>query len=228
MMQRRTSLMAVVFALVVLLVGTLSVFAQEPPVDVQPESCVICHSGAGADHQAIYDDYADASTLELTIDSVTSVPNGAGAFNATMTFTIKKNGAAYMDADGLPSLDQKRFYAVTYNSATRMFDNSKSFSNPVVLGNGQYSVTATGMTYAPELSNSQVYAYIADGVLATEGMKLYGDVANAGAEFGDVDTYVSAANVSGCEKCHGTPYMKHGYRAAAVAGLPDFAACKAC
>ncbi len=227
-MQTRTSFMAVVFALVILLVGTLSVFAQDPCADLKPESCVICHSGAGAEHQAIYDDYADKSTLELTIDSVTSVPDGAGAFNATMTFTIKKNGAAYLDADGLPSLKQKRFYAVTYNSATRMFDNSKSFSNPVALGNGQYSVTATGITYAPESSNGLVYAYIADGILDTEGMTLYGDVSNAGNASGDVATYESAANVSGCEKCHGTPYMKHGYRAAAVAGLPDFAACKTC
>jgi OmcA/MtrC family decaheme c-type cytochrome len=228
MMQRRTSLTAVVFALVVLLVGTSGVFAQGLPADVQPESCVICHNGAGADHQAIYNDYADASTLVLTIDNVTSVPNAAGGFNATMTFTIKKDGVPYIDADGLPSLSQKRFYAVTYNNATRVFDNSKSFTNPVALGNGQYSVTATGMTYAPELSNSEVYAYIADGVLDTEGMTLYGDVSNAAKAFGDVVTFGSAANVSGCEKCHGAPYMKHGYRAAAVAGLPDFAACKAC
>ena len=118
-MQRRTSLTAVVFALLVLLVGTSGVFAQGLPAGVQPESCVICHSGAGADHQAIYDDYADASTLELTIDNVTSVPDGAGGFNSTMTFTIKKGGVPYIDADGLPSLDQKRFSAVTYNSATR-------------------------------------------------------------------------------------------------------------
>jgi len=30
------------------------------------------------------------------------------------------------------------------------------------------------------------------------------------------------------EKCRGAPYQKHGYRAAQVAGLPDFAACKSC
>ncbi len=227
-MQRRTSLMAVVFALVVLSGGTSGVFAQGLPVDVQPESCVICHSGAGADHQAIYDDYADASTLELTIDNVTSVSNGSGGFNSTMTLTIKKDGVPYIDADGLPSLDQKRFASVTYNSATKVFDNAKSYTNPVALGNGQYSVTATGMTYAPELSNSFAYGYIADGKLDTEGMTLYNDVSNAAKAFGDVGTYGSAANVSGCEKCHGTPYMKHGYRAAVVAGLTDFAACKAC
>jgi OmcA/MtrC family decaheme c-type cytochrome len=59
-------------------------------------------------------------------------------------------------------------------------------------------------------------------------MALYTDVYNAGQAYGDAGTYVSAANVSGCEKCHGTPYMKHGYRAAEVGGLPDFAACKVC
>ena len=93
---------------------------------------------------------------------------------------------------------------------------------------GQYSVTNTSATWAPETSNAQAYVYVADGALASEGFQLYTDVSNVGLAFGDAGTYVSAANVSGCEKCHGTPYMKHGYRAAAVAGLADFAACKAC
>jgi OmcA/MtrC family decaheme c-type cytochrome len=148
-----------------------------------------------------------------------------------MKFTIEKNGAPYIDVDGLPTLEQKRFYAVTYDSATRMFDNSKSFSNPVALGGGKYSVTATEITYAPEDSNGLVYAYIADEQLdaATGGrVKLYEDLASAAKAFGDVNTYESAAVVSGCEKCHGTPYAKHGYREAEVAGIPDFASCKTC
>jgi hypothetical protein len=169
-MQTRKSLMAV--ALVVLLVSTSGVLAQEPCDDVQPESCVTCHSGAGALHQADYDAYTDASSLDLTVDGVASVDNGDGTFDATMTFTIMKDGVAYIDADGLPSLGQKRFYAVTYDSATGQFDNSKSFSNPVALGNGQYSVTATGIAYDLNNSNGQAYAYIADGLLDTEGMKL--------------------------------------------------------
>ena len=40
--------------------------------------------------------------------------------------------------------------------------------------------------------------------------------------------YVSNASVEGCEDCHGAPYLKHGYRAAKVEGLGDFAACKEC
>ena len=136
-MQKRARLMAVVLAIVAILAGTSSLFAQELCDDLQPESCVICHSGAGEKkHQAIYDDYADASSFELAIDGVTSVPDGTGAFNATMTFTIKKNGVPYLDQDGLPSLEQKTFYMVTYDSATRRFDNAKSFSQPVALGDG--------------------------------------------------------------------------------------------
>ena len=199
--------------------------------DVQPEDCVICHEQAGVKHQEVYDSYTDQSAFKVTIDSVASVDNGVGTYDVTMMFTIKKNGQPYIDVNGLPSLDQMRVYTVTYDSTTEMFDNDHRLSNGgsgvIALGGGQYSVTST-MDYAPELSNAEVYLYIAQGKLDTEGMTLYDNVYNAGKKFGDVDTYESAANVSGCEKCHGTPYYKHGYRAAKVSGLPDFAACKTC
>jgi hypothetical protein len=230
-MQKRTSFMAVVFALVVLLMGTSSVFAQVQVAAVQPESCVICHSEAGADHQAIYDDYADASSLGLTIDSVTSASNTDGTYTATMKFSIEKDGVAYIDVDGLPTLEQKRFYGITYDSATGKFYESIRFRNEVALGGGQYSVTAEGISYKPETSNGAVYAYIADGLLDTESgghVYMYNDVASAGVAYGDVNDYESAANVSGCEKCHGAPYMKHGYRDPVVEGLSDFASCKTC
>ncbi len=234
-MRKQRSLMAVMFTLLTLLLSTTSVFAQlqlaHYDVLSPPESCAICHSGAGVKkHQAIYDDYTDTSSLKLTINSITSIPEGNG-FNGIMTFTIIKDGAPYIDSDGLPSLEQKRFYAVTYDSTTRMFDNSKSFSNPVALGNGQYYVTATGMTYDLNKTNGLAYAYIADGLLDTESgghVSMFNDVSNAGLAFGDVTTYESVANVSGCEKCHGKPYMKHGYRAPEVQGLSDFSSCKTC
>ena len=101
----------------------------------------------------------------------------------------------------------------------------------------------TGASFFPELQTgpgqgAQVYAYVADGLLNTEGAAMYDDVANAGAAFGDADpasanSYQSAANVSACETCHGKPYMKHGYRMAHVTnganpGLTDFSGCKDC
>ena len=197
-------------------------------MDLQPETCGICHKDAGQDHQAVYNDYADASTLGLTINSVKSVSGDDGKFNATMTFTITKNGQPYLDKDGLPGLAQKRFYTVKYDSATEMFTGSQSFSDIKAVGNGVYTAEAVGMAYRPEAEKSEAYGYVGDDVLATEGMTLYANVANAGLAFGDAASYESAANVEGCEKCHGTPYMKHGYRAAAVDGLADFAACKTC
>jgi OmcA/MtrC family decaheme c-type cytochrome len=206
--------------------------------EINPESCAVCHSDVGvASHQADYDDYNDPSELELTITGVTSVADGA-AFDATMTFTITKNGAPYADADGLPSLSQKRFYAVMYDAATRTYENSKSFGTFTATATpGTFTALANDIAYAPELSNAQIYGYIADGDLDVEQggshVHLYADVSNTSLAFGtamatDPSAYVSTANASGCEKCHGTPYMKHGYRAAEVEGIPDFAACKVC
>lgn len=210
---------------------------------INAESCAVCHSGYGVSkHQAVYDAYADTSAFTVTINSVVSVPNATdpAKFDSTMTFTILKDGVAYIDVDGLPSLDQKRFYAVKYNSATRQFTDAITYATAATgavatpndyiksLGGGQYSTTKTAVAYAPEASNAAAYVYIADDKLTTEGMQLYDNVYNAGKAYGDVGAYASAANVAGCEKCHGTPYMKHGYRAAAVTGLSDFAACKTC
>jgi len=128
-MRRRTNFVGVVLALTVLWVGASGLFAAESCDDVQPESCVICHSGAGEkNHQAIYDQYTDASAFAVTIDSVVSVPNADPTkSDTTMTFTIKENGTPYVDVAGLPSLKQKTFYAVQYDSAKQQFINSKSF-----------------------------------------------------------------------------------------------------
>jgi len=227
----------------------------EPIEAAKAESCATCHGGVGDDHQAIYDKYVDASVLELTFDSVTSVPGAiVGEFDVTLTFNIAENGAPFVDAVGLPSLDQKRFYAVQYDSATRQYLNGNTRlreSNVVPGANpGEYILTQTGVPFAPEnplapFDGAQVYGYIArDALLKHAGgsgaelpagshVHLYDDVANTAMAFGTADVtdpaaYESAANVAGCNKCHGTPYMKHGYRAPEVDNLPDFGACKSC
>jgi OmcA/MtrC family decaheme c-type cytochrome len=224
---------------------------------VEPETCVICHGSVDqTEHQSIYNMYTDASTLALTINGVTSqAGTDPGTFDATVTFTITQNGAPYTDVDGLPSLDQKRFYAVAYDPATATFDNSVSFggipgpdndgdgrpdftTNFVATGNlGEYEAYAIGADYDPAaFTDGQLYGYVTKGELDVEEfhgshVDLFNDVANAtlliGA--GAADTYTSPANVAGCKKCHGDPYLKHGYRAAQVTGsLGDFSACKAC
>lgn len=39
----------------------MSFFGEETEegADVGPETCAVCHDNAGAEHQAVYDDYAD-------------------------------------------------------------------------------------------------------------------------------------------------------------------------
>jgi len=213
----------------------------------QLESCATCHGGAGDEHQAIYNSYVDDSALELTIDNVASLANGDGTFTVTASFTILENGLPYVDTIDLANLDQKRFYAVQHFAVPQEYLNScamRTFvlNDPLL---GQYRVQDDDCGYEPENTDAQVYGYIADGELlehsggtgaelpAGSHVHLYEDVSNAALAFGTAqDTspvaYVSAANEAGCAKCHGTPYLKHGYRAAEVAGIPDFAACKVC
>ena len=210
----------------------------------KPESCATCHGDVGQEkHQSLYDKYVDASALDLTISSVTSAPDGAGGFDLTVEFSIAKNGIPFTDYD---NLGQKRFLTNIYDSASGQYLNGLVTLNDSItnLGNGDYVVTETGLTFDPTV-NGQVYGYVADdplvehvggtGAEIPEGshVHLYDNVASAAVAYGDAmasdpDAYESAANVSGCAKCHGTPYLKHGYRDPVVAGLPDFGSCKSC
>ncbi len=204
------------------------------------ESCSTCHAGVGDQHQAIYDKYVDASAFVMTFTGFTSTPN-AGLFDLRLDFSITKNGVAFTDYAGL---DQKAFYVTQYDSATRTYINGNTRLNTLTtVAPGVYRLTQNGVSFDPT-ANGMVYGYIADDSLFThEGpsselpagshVHLYDNVANVALAYGDAnvadpDSYVSAANVAGCEKCHGTPYLKHGYRGPEVANLPDFGACKSC
>jgi OmcA/MtrC family decaheme c-type cytochrome len=209
-----------------------------PASSVEPETCVICHGSVDqTEHQSIYNKYKNAdSSLKLTIDGVASTDNGDGTFDATLTFTVKENGVGLTTAQ-VSALDQLRFKTVIYDSATDTFDNAVEFDKTTITeaaGDGQFTILAEGISYAPELSNAEAYGYAASDELDTEILNsgshvhLYGNVASAGNAYGDVADYESPANVTGCEKCHGTPYRKHGYREAHVAGLSDFSSCKVC
>jgi OmcA/MtrC family decaheme c-type cytochrome len=208
---------------------------QDLVATAKPESCSVCHSGAGSQHQAIYKMYTDAPTLAATIDSVVSTPKGTTpeTYDVLVTFTLTKSGSAYGDLT-LSTLGQKRYTATQYDPATKEFDTASAitFGTLTQVGAGQYTVKATGAKFAPESAgtNAFLYFYFAENptLIPPKGhYNLYDNVASVAKIYGTVD-YASSANVSACEKCHGAPYMKHGYRAAKVAGLPDMVACKAC
>jgi len=215
----------------------------DPVAAAKLESCSTCHGEVGVkEHQAEYNKYA-GTAFALTITDVSSTALGTvpETWDATMTIHLEKDGTsvtglheyAYRGSTTccLPTgVDQGSFYTVQYTSGTGMFDNSKSFSMDLTsdLGSGDFVARTTGATFDPVPVNGQAYAYVAGGLLDTEGLALYENVTNASVAYGDVGTYASLANVEGCEACHGAPYLKHGYRAAMVTGLPDFAACKSC
>jgi hypothetical protein len=95
-----------------------------------------------------------------------------------------------------------------------------------------------------------IYGYIAQNLLPLESYipsehyALYSDLSSAALAFGtaqvaNASTYVSNADVTACQGCHGTPYRKHGYREAIVGNgvatpttqnqvVTTFTPCKAC
>jgi OmcA/MtrC family decaheme c-type cytochrome len=216
----------------------------------EPESCSTCHQGVGDEHQAIYDKYVDPSTLALdfTAADITTVDNGDNTAAIDVTFRITTEGMPFIDAAGLPEMDQKRFIFMQYFTATGTYGPKNCYLAGYVptATPGEYVASGAACEFVGvfPLTDYHIYGYLAEGALFSheggsselpEGshVHLYDNVANEAVAFGaadagHVDAYESAANVAGCEKCHGIPYMKHGYRAAEVAPLPDFAACKSC
>jgi OmcA/MtrC family decaheme c-type cytochrome len=187
---------------------------------------------------------AVGAKLSLKIDGVVTAPVN-GVNTATLTFTVSPAANVCPGGtcdDGLSSavIGQKTFYAQEYNSSTRTFDTARNFSFGNIHfkgitsdGNGaQYTATKANPPFTVETSTSAyVFAYVT-GLAAYPAPSsghyyMPTSVASASKAYGTVG-YTSTANVAGCERCHGAPYSKHGYRQATVAGLPDFVSCKVC
>jgi len=132
------------------------------------------------------------------------------------------------------------FFAANYDDATRTFPSAVEIGDDITaLGNGQFTVTTDPeatpeekVTFDPAtIPNGFWFGYVAKDKLNVEPygrLSLYNDLASVAEAKGNVANYESLANVAGCEKCHGTPYYKHGYRTAQVTGLNDFSSCKGC
>lgn len=203
--------------------------APAAPDGIQPESCATCHPDAGTKHQASYD--------QMYQDGVIQVSDVTYSFadpdQSTVTFKMSKDGAPF-DAR---KADALAIYFVPYADGKFQFEPegermsllSKKISYD---GAGGASTTVTGTT---DLSgvNGLIVVYGRDETIGTipntrVAQNKYPFVAILKTGAG-VD-YVSAANNEGCEKCHTTPYLKHGYIYGEVNHDPgtDFYACKAC
>jgi OmcA/MtrC family decaheme c-type cytochrome len=196
----------------------------------KPESCTVCHTGAGGNHQAIYDAAKDASNLSAVVNDVVT---GASSV-VTVRFTVTYNGHLATPTE-FNSFAQKRVAAVTYDSGSRKFDsNTVSFSGrftantPTAPFDGVFVTTGTALAVAPEAGNTVLWGTLAQGSLNYENT-LYDNVANFSWTHGTID-YASNAIASGCQRCHGTPFLKEGYRGLThdITGVADFVACKAC
>lgn len=204
---------------------------------LKAESCVVCHDGAGAQHQAKFDRYSDASRLGLQITNVTA-SGTAPNITVVATLAVTDNGLPFAGGEtGFLAFPQKTFYWVQYDPVAKNFPTSKSFAvNATSVDGGAggvFTLTGTGFAFDPTVTDGAVFGYVARNQIQTElpltdQIKLYDDVASAAWSHGLVNQYESVANVEACENCHGAPYAKHGYRVAAVAGLNDFVACKTC
>jgi OmcA/MtrC family decaheme c-type cytochrome len=207
--------------------------ADAPAAEVlKVETCSTCHSTAGANHQASYD--------ELYQDGVITVTNMAYAFTApsthTVSFDMNKDGAPF-DAKNADSIG---IYFVPYTDGAFQFEpaterlNMKGTITCDTAGKCKSVLVGEGDLYTVNYRsvNGLVVLYGRDETVGSLPARIslnkypFAAVLETGA---GVD-YVSAANDAGCVKCHTDPYLKHGYIYAQVNDDPgtDFYTCKAC
>jgi hypothetical protein len=194
---------------------------------VQAETCSVCHTEAGATHQDSYD--------ELFQDGVIKVTDLAYSFSgpdaSTVSFKMTKNGAPF-DAR---QADNLSIYFVPYKDGKFQFEPAAdrlSLKGDLVYdGKGGVSTTVTNTENFSGV-DGLVVVYGRDDTVgslpARVSLNKYPFAAIL--ETGNGVDYVSPANNAGCEKCHTTPYLKHGYIYGEVNHDPatDFYTCKAC
>jgi hypothetical protein len=188
------------------------------------EYCNSCHEYDSFMHQASYDELYQGGVIEV---SNLAYAYSTGSASSVVTFDMTKFGNNFdcLDADSLG------IYFSSYNGTS--FDvGRQSLKGTVSYDNaGACMSTIAGVDLTGE--DGIIVVYGRDETVASiPGTRVqqakYPFAAVA--TLGDVD-YQSPANVSGCEKCHTVPYLKHGYIFANVEpGDPtmDFYTCKAC
>jgi OmcA/MtrC family decaheme c-type cytochrome len=205
---------------------------------LQPETCAICHSEAGAKHQASYD--------ELYQDGVIQVTDLTYRFSApgttVVTFKMTKDGLPF---DGREA-DALNIYFVPFDGSKFQFD--PAIERLSLKGDLTYDdagvTTSTLVELAPDAEGYIDYTDVrnVNGLIAVFGrdetvQRIPGTRVDQNRypfatllETGAGVDYVSAANVAGCEKCHTVPYLKHSYIYGQVDHDPatDFLTCKAC
>ena len=196
------------------------------------EYCVSCHADDGAFHQASYDElyqggviqvsdlaYASAGTTDVVTFEMTKFGNpfdctDADALNIyfigyTGDGTFEMAGGSRMSIKGTVTYDADTNVCESTNTASALGDLSAADGLVVVYGRDETLGRIPGTRVDQER-----YPFAAVQVLGT------------------VD-YASPATVTGCEKCHTKPFLKHGYILASTQPYEGseenaYYTCKAC
>ncbi len=225
---------AVVLLAVALMAGSLGpASAQDAAEPIPPETCVICHSDAGAEHQASYDELYQHGGIQVTdLAYEYSSPD-----THIVTFQMTKDGAPFDAKDA----DSISIYFVPYTGTAFQFEPA---TERLAL-TGELTYDGAGGNTSTLTDSDPAYANdfgAVDGLIVVygrdettyriPGTRVYQNKYPFAAvlETGAGVDYVSAANAAGCEKCHTVPYLKHSYIYAQVDDDPatDFYTCKAC
>jgi len=211
---------------------------------VGAEVCVFCHNGEvarnGSTHQELYDELFQQDVVQVA--NVMYAYDGIGG-NDVVTFNMTKDGADFdcRDADSL----NIRFSE--YDSATRRFSSIDTNGDTAIdLLSIKGAITYDALTNTCTSTNPESALgdlSMVNGVIAVYGEdEIVETIAAAHINLGrfpfaalletgpaGVD-YMSAANATGCENCHTTPFYKHGYIRGDVSngGGQDFWTCKVC
>lgn len=212
----------------------------------------------GFTHQALYDElYQDGV---LAVSNVAYTNNGTSdivTFN--MTKAGQPFDCTELNAWQDPPVGTGSSLGITfvgYDAATRSFNPPAPLTSDLSIGNAQTRTTASTLTYdaGTNLCTSTKAQSAVGDLSALNGLiVVYGrnDARSAQdespelaftrvvqakfpfaatLEMGAGVDYVSGANVSGCEKCHTVPFLKHGYIYGLAGGIAgnDFYTCKAC
>ncbi len=186
-----------------------------------------CHRGAGATHQKYYDALYQEGVIKVTDIKYSFTPPDT----STVSFKMTKDGAPF----DVRQADSWAIYFVPWNGSKFQFEPARgrlSLKGKVTYdGQGGATSVVTGTTnlsaqdglivvYGTDEIVGRLPARVSQGKYPFVGMMKTGKGVN----------YTSPANNAGCEKCHTTPYLKHGYIYAQVGGDPatDFYTCKAC
>jgi len=217
---------------------------------VGPEICSYCHNGEvarnGKSHQDEYDELFQQDVVKVS----NVLYDGSDGTNDIVTFHMTKNDQPFdctllnsANPDGSTNSLNIYYSQYTNTSPSRRWGadldgdgvgdrislkgtvtylsngDCKSMKAQTTLGNLALTNGIVVVYGENEILGRPANTYISLGRFPFSGYEILGSV-----------DYTSAANVTGCENCHQTPYYKHGYIRGDISegGGLDFYACKVC